>query len=231
MRREGIKEGILDSSFRKAIFDRSFRNGEAEKRSGGTSAVARPKAFEPAVVLERAMCVFWRKGYERTSIQDLVDYTGVNRFSLYSAFGDKRGIFRAACDRYRRTVVGARLAVLERPPGGLAAIRMFFAGLVDALTDRDGLPGCLMTNCLVEAAPEDGDAVHNGREHLARMEVAFQAALRGARARGEIGRGRDLQDCASYLTATAQGLAVVGRISPDRRLLGGIVRTAMTAIG
>ncbi len=222
---------IFDQSFKNCILDPSFRYAGAYKCRGAGRYVARPKAFEPDEVLDRAMLVFWRKGYERTSVRDLVDYTGVNRFSLYNAFGDKRGMFLAACERYRTEVVGRRLEALERPAGGLSAIRQFFAGVVDLLAGTNGGRGCLMTNCMVEAASEDGDAVRDGRQYLTRMDTAFHAALTRARVRGEIEHGRDLHDCARYLTTTVQGLTVVGRVVRDRRVLHGIVRTALAAVG
>jgi TetR/AcrR family transcriptional repressor of nem operon len=193
--------------------------------------VARPKAFEPDDVLERAMLVFWRKGYERTSVQDLVDYTGINRFSLYNAFGDKREIFRAACQRYRTEVLSRRLEALEGTAEGMGAIRRFFADVVNLLAGANGARGCLMTNCMVEATTEDGDAMRAGRQYLARMDAAFQVALERARALGEIAPGCDVGGRARYLTTTVQGLTVVGRVVRDRRVLRGIVRTALGAVG
>lgn len=197
---------------------------------GKRSHVGRPKEFVPDAVLDRAMQVFWHKGYEATSVQDLVDHMGINRFSLYSTFGDKRALFLAACQRYRAGVVAKRLTALERSPAGLTAIRAFFSGLIELLAGDSAGRGCLMTNSTVEVAPHDEGAAKCVKEHLTRMDAAFYAALVKAREKGEIGARLNLHDCARYLTTAAQGLAVIGKVSRDPRTLQGIVRMTMAAL-
>ena len=86
----------------------------------------RPKSFDPDHALDRAMCAFWKKGYASTSISDLTKAMGINKFSLYSTFGDKRAVFLAALDRYSAQVVGTLLDTLENPESGLAEIRGYF---------------------------------------------------------------------------------------------------------
>ncbi len=88
--------------------------------------MARPREFERDVVLDRAMQVFWSRGYEATSIQHLVDRMGIQRGSLYDTFGDKRALFFAAINRYDRVVTAKLVAVLEEPGSGKDAIRRLF---------------------------------------------------------------------------------------------------------
>ena len=192
--------------------------------------MARPREFEPEDALDRAIQVFWRKGYDATSIRDLVDHMGINRFSLYSTFGDKRSLYHAACDRYREVEVAARLDPLERSPTGLAAIQAFFAELVELLTGEGGWRGCLMTNSTVERAPHDEDTAKRAKLHLAEMDAAFYAALERARASGEIGTEQDLHECARYLTSSVQGLTVMGKVARDPGALQGIVRSVLIAL-
>lgn len=192
--------------------------------------MARPRQFDPEEVLDRAIQLFWRKGYDGTSVQEIVDQTGVNRFSLYNAFGDKRALFLAACERYRRLVVTKRLETMERSQAGLAAIRAFFSGLVELLASERGWRGCLMTNSTVEVAPHDGEAAQQSRAYLERMNAAFYAALVRARARGEVAARQSLQDYARYLTTAVQGLAVVAKVSREPRDLQGIVRAVLGAL-
>ena len=85
--------------------------------------MARPKEFEHDVVLDRAMRVFWSRGYEAASIRHLVGRMGIQRGSLYDTFGDKRALFFAAIDRYDRVVTARLLATLDEPTSGLDAIR------------------------------------------------------------------------------------------------------------
>ena len=93
--------------------------------------MARPKAFDEEVVLDRAVEVFWAKGYEATSIQDLVDAMGIQRGSLYATFGGKHQLFLTALDRYGEVVVKKLLAILESKPSALESIEQFFAQLVE----------------------------------------------------------------------------------------------------
>ena len=85
--------------------------------------MARPREFERDVVLDRAMHVFWSRGYEATSIRHLVARMGIQRGSLYATFGDKRALFFAAIDHYDRVVTARLLATLEEPGSGKEAIR------------------------------------------------------------------------------------------------------------
>ena len=118
----------------------------------------RPKAFDPDDVLHKAMQVFWERGYEATSMQDLVDCMGINRFSLYSTFGDKHQLFLAALARYRDKVVARLVDELEWSDAGLAAIRQFFTRLIDSFASAQGWNTggssgvTLGSNCLMVAS-------------------------------------------------------------------------------
>src|SRR5215831_3253346 len=94
----------------------------------------RPKAFDPDEALQKAMQVFWERGYAATSVEDLVQRMGINRFSLYSTFGGKHQLFVAALERYRETIVADLVGALEQSAAGRAAIRHFFTRLVDFWT-------------------------------------------------------------------------------------------------
>jgi AcrR family transcriptional regulator len=93
--------------------------------------VARPREFELEEVLDKAVETFWSKGYEATSIQDLVESMGIHRGSLYAAFEGKQGLFLTALDRYRKVVVRKLLDILDGDPSGKAAIRQFFAAVIE----------------------------------------------------------------------------------------------------
>jgi TetR/AcrR family transcriptional repressor of nem operon len=190
----------------------------------------RAKEFDPDRALDRAMELFWRKGYEATSIQDLVDRMRINRFSLYQTFGSKHDLYLAALDRYRDEVVGDALAAMEGPEAGLAAIRRYFRNAVEFAASRTGWKGCLMTNSAVELAPHDREAAARVAAHLARLEEVFYRRLLEARSKGELGSERKLRELARYLTGAAQGLAVLSKGSPGRRALQGYVSVVLSAL-
>jgi len=176
------------------------------------------------------MNVFWEKGFEATSVQDIVDRTGVNRSSLYASYRDKQGLFLAALDRYRDRVVTAMLCDLERPDSGLAEIRGYFERVLEGARGLPAHPGCLMTNSAVEATPRDRAASSRVREHMRRLERAFTAALERSRVRGELRSEVEVADLASFLTASAQGLAVLIRSGAPAQSLEGVVRVVLGAI-
>jgi TetR/AcrR family transcriptional repressor of nem operon len=190
----------------------------------------RPREFDAGQALQQAMTLFWERGYEATSVQDLVDRTGVNRSSLYSAWGDKQGVFLAALDLYRDRVVGRRLFDLEQPDSALAELRGYFEGLGRAGQGERLRNGCLMTNSAVERAPQDAPSARRIRDHLERVERAFRGALARARERGEIRRDTDVDDLARYLTGSAQGLGVMARAGSPMASLEGVVRGVLATL-
>lgn len=192
--------------------------------------MARPRTFDRDAVLDRAMTAFWSKGYEATSIEDLVEKMGIQRGSLYSAFGDKRGLFFAALERYQHVVARELLETLEAPGSGLEAIRRFFRLRVAGALDRRRPPGCLMTNSAVELSRRDRGAAARVGGSLAKMEAAFRRALERARAAGEISEGRDLRALARFLTSSAQGLSVMAKAVPERALLEDVVSVVLSAL-
>ncbi len=175
----------------------------------------RPKQFSPDKLLETAMRIFWEKGYEATSIRDIVERSGVNQFGIYSLYGDKHGLFLAVLDKYRDDVVTAVLGVVEQPDASLPAIREYF-GLLARYhsTDMRAL-GCLMTNSMAALAAEDADVHQRTKTHMERQRTAFVNALTRAKELGEVHSDLDIPRQADYLVLSVQGLAVYSHVNPD----------------
>jgi TetR/AcrR family transcriptional repressor of nem operon len=192
--------------------------------------MARPKEFEHDVVLDRAMQVFWSRGYQATSIQHLVARMGIQRGSLYATFGDKRTLFFAAIDRYDRVVTAKLLATLEHPGSGKDAIRRFFRLKVE-LSMEPGRPrGCLVTNSTAELASRDRGTATRVGAVLTKIESAFHRAVVRAQKAGEIDPARNPRALARFLTSSAQGLSVMAKASPDRAVLEDIVKVTLAAL-
>jgi TetR/AcrR family transcriptional repressor of nem operon len=193
--------------------------------------VPRPREFEREVVLDRAMRAFWSRGYAATSIQHLVERMGIQRGSLYGAFGDKRALFFAAVERYDRVMTARLLATLDAPGSGLAAIRRFFRLKVGAAQERGRPRGCLVTNSATELASRDRETAGRIGATLGRIEAAFHRAVVRAQQAGEIDPARDARALARFLTSSAQGLSVMAKASPDRATLDDIVRITLEVVG
>ena len=191
----------------------------------------RHKEFDTDAVLDKAMEAFWAKGYEATSIQDLVERMEINRGSLYHAFGDKQSLFLAALDRYDHVVTRRLLDTLETEGSGKDAIRRFFLAKLESARATDRPQGCLVTNSAVERSLYDPAAGAKVRACLAWMEEAFYKALVRAREAGEIPAQRDLRALARSLTNSAQGLSVLARAAVGRAVLEDVVRVTLAALG
>ena len=191
----------------------------------------RPKSFDPDEVLDRAMRVFWKKGYASTSIADLTEAMSINKFSLYGTFGDKRSLFLAALDRYSGRVVGTLLSDLETEDAGLAEIRQYFTAIVHGATHLQECPGCLMTNTAAELAPGDAEIRTKVRKHFGRMRRAFRCALGNASERGELVPKASTDLLARHLVGSSQSIALAARTLPRREDYRGYVAWLIESLG
>jgi TetR/AcrR family transcriptional regulator, transcriptional repressor for nem operon len=196
-------------------------------RSAIVKKMARPREFDPEQVVDRSMREFWERGYRETSVDDLVEATGVRPGSLYNAFpGGKRRLFLDALARYSALVVPEKMGALDRPGAGVAELRAYFDGLVGDVTTEEGRMGCLMVNSTMELAAADSEVGAVVRDHMSRLERSAERALRNARRRGEISKRVDPRAKATQLMATGMGLMVVGKTNPGREVLETIVDAA-----
>jgi TetR/AcrR family transcriptional repressor of nem operon len=192
--------------------------------------MARPREFEPDVVLDRAMRVFWSRGYEAASIRHLVGRMGIQRGSLYETFGDKRRLFFAAIDRYDRVVTAKLLASLTEPASGLDAIRAFFRLKVELCLEPGRPRGCLVTNSATELGSRDRGTASRVGAVLAKIEAAFYRAVVRGQAAGEIDATGNPRALARFLTSSAQGLSVMAKTFPDRAIVEDIVTVILAAL-
>ena len=175
----------------------------------------RHKEFNPDQALDSAMETFWEQGYEATSVQDLVDRMGINRFSLYETFGSKHDLFLKALERYGEQMGSSVLADLVGSGEGIASIRAYFTYLVDHLASPAGRKACLMVNSMAELAGEDRAVRSRCMLNVKNLESALQVAVERAQSLGEIDRDRDARALAEYLATNAFGLNVLAKA--DRR--------------
>jgi TetR/AcrR family transcriptional repressor of nem operon len=192
--------------------------------------MARHKEFDRDEALQKAMEVFWARGYEATSVRDLVGHTGVNRQSLYDTFGDKHALYLAALDRYREVEGGKMFELLAGQGSVKKALRRLFEGVVEAASGGGERRGCFMGNATSELAGRCPKTADKACGQLAAAEEAlYRALLRGRRA-GEIKTGRDLRAVARFLYSSMQGLQVMAKATRDRKLLGDVVRVTLSVL-
>ena len=188
--------------------------------------MARPREFDEAAVLDAAMQCFWTRGFESTSIKDLIGKTGLTAASLYNAYGDKRAMFRTALDHYIEKSIGVRLQRSEALPPR-EAIRTFFDDILRrSLRDREH-KGCMIVNSALEVAPHDREFRETILETLERLESFFLDCVTRGQADVTITSSRPAAGLAQHLLAVLMGLRVLARARPERSLLEGVIKTAL----
>ena len=189
--------------------------------------MARPREFEHDVVLDRAMRIFWSRGYEATSVQDLVDHMGIQRGSLYATFGDKRALFLACLRRYDDAQFGKLSESLERGPVRAAIRRVFESALDDGTLEC----GCFMVNSAAELLPRDPEVGRLVASAMKRQEKALVGALRRGVREGELSlTPKRIEQTARFLMGTLQGLPVLAKTMRDSSVLRDTVAVALRVI-
>jgi AcrR family transcriptional regulator len=186
----------------------------------------RPREFDVDKALDRALRVFWRKGYEGTTLADLTKAMGINRPSLYAAFGSKEGLFRKALDRYDEGPAAYVREALNEPTARAVAKRLL-GGAIDVMTDRRNPRGCLV----VQGALACGEAAESVRRELISRRLAGEAAIRErferAASDGDLRVDSHPADLARYVVAVLHGIAVQAAGGASRAQLRRVAAMAL----
>lgn len=192
--------------------------------------MSRHKEFDRNTALEKAMDLFWAKGYEATSIQNLVEAMGVNRGSLYATFGDKRALHLEVLDHYCAKEIARAFGALDEPGPIKPAIRQLFDEVVERSATEHDMRGCLIDNVAVELAVLDDTARNLITCAVKRDEAKLHNALVRAKATGELGEAHDPVALARYLNSSLKGLRVMARTADDAGQLRDIVSVTLSVL-
>ncbi|YAF94572.1 MAG: TetR/AcrR family transcriptional regulator [Nodularia sp. CChRGM 3473] len=186
----------------------------------------RHKEFDPETCLDQVMCLFWQKGYQDTSMADLVEHSGVQRYSLYKTFGGKQELFQRALDWYLSTVIAQHLAMLERnkPEPSLMEIKQFFEQFIEHLDHSSSSLSCLICNTAVEVPSHDKTVVSKVQQYFERLRRSFARALNRARQNGEIAENTDIPQVTEFLVGSVLGLTTYARSPAPRKNVQAYVR-------
>ena len=175
------------------------------------------------------MDLFWRNGYEATSLAELIQEMGIGRQSLYNTFGDKHSLFVEAAKHYISSNGQHLLVALQAPGSPVGNIRKALHEVVDFLVSGECW-GCLVTNSIVELAPHDEEVAKIVQSTVNRVEKAIKVALDRAVNEGEISANADTRAIARFLNSTVHGLGVMGKASASRAVLNDVVKIALTTL-
>lgn len=191
--------------------------------------MARTKEFNPDNALNVAMEIFWQRGYEATSVQDLCVQMGINKGSFYNTFGSKRALFLAALDRYVKLHEPAP-DLVESLGSAKEAIAQIFYDIRELSIADVNCHGCMMVNTIVELAPHDAEIATLSEANRKDYEDTFYHLLSIAREMEEVSAKLDLRATARFLTNAMYGLRVTAKTVRDRAILEDIVNTTLSVL-
>ncbi|MCA1412004.1 TetR/AcrR family transcriptional regulator [Bradyrhizobium sp. NBAIM20] len=203
------------------------RRGEPERR-GGPKRRGRPRAYEPDIALGKALDLFRKQGFAATSLDDLSAATGMNRPSLYGAFGDKRELYIKSYQRYRDEAGAAMVAIFrEEMPLRQRLERIYAAALDIYLSGDTGPRGCFTVVTAASEAVGDPEIRAMVLDGLTELDKAFASCFRRAKEKGELPESADPFALAQIASATIHTIAIRSRARVPRKELEAIVKGAI----
>jgi TetR/AcrR family transcriptional repressor of nem operon len=184
------------------------------------------KQFNPEVALSKAMEVFWARGYKAASLSELLEHMGIGKKSLYDTFGNKRSLFLKALEYYAQTEVQSIQDQLLASGSPLANLEQ----ILQNLQQRHSLPrsqGCMLGTNIADFDTDDIEIASVVCHHLQRLEDAYCTVIDRAQKAGEISSAINSRNVARMLLCTTQGMALLGRVVEDEKLLRSTVEATI----
>lgn len=193
--------------------------------------MARTKDFDENEVLEKAMHLFWLKGYNATSMQDLVDELEISRSSLYDTFGDKHSLFLRALENYQSTTTAHMKALTQSAATTKEGIGKILSNIVNELTCDKEHKGCFLVNASIEMAPVDKEVSNMLCQNDRQMEDLFYEMLKVGQQKGEITNAQDARLLAKFIITNIKGLRVAAKSTPDNKVFNDMISLTLSVLG
>ncbi|UEG52494.1 TetR/AcrR family transcriptional regulator [Mucilaginibacter daejeonensis] len=192
--------------------------------------MARTKEFDENEVLKKAICLFWNKGYNGTSMQELVDGLGISRSSLYDTFGDKHQLYLKALEAYRDGYGDRLCTLITEAPSAKSAVKDIFELVVNDLLDDQQRKGCFLVNAGIELAAHDQQVNQLICQNEQELEHTFLKIITQGQKNGELDPTKDAQSIARFLNNTVKGMQVSVSSTTDQKFFNDIVNVALTVL-
>ncbi|MCB9639965.1 MAG: TetR/AcrR family transcriptional regulator [Myxococcales bacterium] len=189
--------------------------------------VGRPREFEIDEALDKALHVFWKHGYEATSINDLLDAMGLQKGSLYKAFGDKHSLFLQALERYLEMGYQQTQACIQLQATPIAGVQRWFESLFGYCDQQNQKRGCFAVNALSELAPHDPEVAELLRLHFDRLELLLAKTIKKAQDKQEIRQDVAAETLSLFINTFVSGMMAQAKGRLDREACQHLVQTLM----
>ncbi len=190
----------------------------------------RPKAFNPDTALDSAVHIFWAKGFDNTSMQDLVLAMGINRGSLYDTFGDKHALYLKALDRYVEKFLPTNNLNASNPALVRDILGKAFDHIIDGCCDAGHDHGCMVTNSICELCDQDSEISGKLKRLMGAYEDMLCGLIERAQSAGEVDHTRDARAMACFFLSSMQGMLVLRKLSYDKSRLRQAADQALLAL-
>lgn len=190
----------------------------------------RTKTFQPENVLNRAMYLFWEKGYDNTSLNDLLKVMGISRQSMYDTFGDKKQLFLQVLGQYEKKMKESMNQLLISHDTSLNAIKGHFISTLATINLQPKRKACLMANTAMELAFQDDEIITKVKNYMEMYMKAFLHALTIAKNNKEITNEINLEATAKFLTTNLHGLGIMAKCGASEDDLNQIIEVTLSVI-
>jgi len=193
-------------------------------------AMARTKDFDENEVLNKAIGIFWHKGYNGTSMQDLVDGLGISRSSLYDTYGDKHTLFIKALESYQGINSDKICNIMNSSASAKEVIKNLLEFITNGLLKDRDQKGCFMVNAEVEVAPHDQEVSEMICKNDQQIEETFYKAIKKGQDTGEISPLRDARALARFISNNVKGLQVTAKSTTERAVFDDIIKLTLAVL-
>ena len=194
------------------------------------NALGRPLEFNPDKVIDSAMEVFWCKGYEATSITDLLEAMNLSKSSLYQTFGSKKQLFECCLNRYAGWLYNNMEKQLDESTSGYDFIENFLDSIANTALTAEGAKGCLMVNSAIEFGQKDPLIAAAIADNLQLFSKLYIEAVKRAQKEGDISLDADSQIITNYLHVSISGLRTMVKAGADRKSVKATIALILKAI-
>jgi TetR/AcrR family transcriptional repressor of nem operon len=193
--------------------------------------MARTKDFDENEVLSKAIQLFWHKGYNGTSMQDLVDGLGISRSSLYDTYTDKHTLFVKALESYQNAGAAKILEIINNSDSAKETVKILLEMATTDLLDDKQQKGCFMVNAEVEVAPHDEEVNKLVCRNEQQMEEAFYQVIQKGKDSGEIKNPKDAHALARFIFNSVKGMRVTAKSIKDKTVFDDIIALTLSTLG
>ena len=192
--------------------------------------MARKKEFDENIILTKSMNLFWCKGYNATSAQDLVDGLGISRSSLYDTFGDKHNLFLLSLNEYRKKMAGGLIEMIENSTDAEKTIRQIFQVATSETIEDKLQKGCFLVNSTIELAATDKEIAKIVNENMQDIQDAFCRIIKKGQDAGQFNSNNSALSLSRFLFNAISGIRVASKSGADKKVYDDIVKVTLSVL-